>query len=235
MLLASEQVQKELEIVDEQKEKLQKLGEEVRKEMQERFRGSGDLSPEERRAQWQERRAKWEKMSEEERRAEIDKMRKEWETRTEEIIKKVEGILLPHQMDRLKQIQLQVQGGSVTSNPKVAEELKITEEQKEKLRKIRDELQEKMRGFGEKFRGLRDLESEAREAKIKEIREEITKLRKEAEEKALAVLTGEQRAKLEKMIGKKFEFDWSQMRRGRGRRPGGEGGRRPGGEGGQRQ
>ena len=218
MLLMSKQVQKELEIVDEQKEKLQKLADEAMQEMREgmreRFAGLRDLPDEERRAKF-------------------DEIRKEMEGRAEKMMKKVEEVLLPHQIDRLKQIQLQMQGGSVTSNPKVAEELKLTEEQKEKLRKIRDELQEKMRGFGEKFRGLRDLEGEAREAKIKELREEITKLRKEGEEKALAVLTGEQRAKLEKMIGKKFEFDWSQMRRGRGRggRPGGEGGGRPGGEG----
>jgi Spy/CpxP family protein refolding chaperone len=61
------------------------------------------------------------------------------------------------------------------------------------------------------FEGLADLSQEARREKFAEIRDETRKLREEAAKKALEVLTPQQREKLEKLKGEKFELDRSRM------------------------
>ncbi len=200
MLLRLEQVQKELELVDEQKQKLQTLGEETMKKMREQFAGMRDLAEDERRAQY-------------------EKLREKMQEQTKELEKKVEGILLPHQIDRLKQIQLQIQGSRALADEKVVEALGITEEQKTKFNEIRDAMRQKMQGVGAKFRELRDLEEDQRRAKSEELRARMREAAEAAKEKALSVLSDEQRQTLEKMKGEKFEIDWSQLqRRGRGER-----------------
>jgi Spy/CpxP family protein refolding chaperone len=215
MLLRSEQVLKELEIVDEQKEKLRKLGEEVRDEMQKTFSGFRDLSREERDKK-------------------LAEMQGQLRARSEELNKKVEGILLPHQLDRLKQIQLQLRGAQALGDPNIIKALGITDEQKEKLNEIRDQVEQKSRGMRDKFQGLRDLDENARQEKMQELRGEFEKLRNEGTERAMSVLSAEQKATLEKMRGEKFDLDRSQLfggqRRDRGPRPEGaprEGRRRP--------
>src|SRR5438309_229780 len=59
-LVQSEQVQKELEMTDDQKQAIGKIGDEVRAEMRESLGGLRDLSPEERRAKMAELRGKLE-------------------------------------------------------------------------------------------------------------------------------------------------------------------------------
>ena len=88
---------------------------------------------------------------------------------------------------------------------KLAEELKLTDEQKTKVEAA-------MKEQGEKMRGLRDAPAEERQAKMKAGREEMSK-------KMKGILTPEQFAK------------WEKMPQGRG--PGGQG--RPGGPGGARK
>lgn len=182
-LLMREDVRKELEIVDEQQEKLRAAGEKLREDMRDMFSGLRDLPDEERRERFAELR---------------EKMRE----KTEQLQTEVDKILLPHQRSRLKQIhtQMQMRSSGTTANlsgGKLAEELKITDEQKEKLKQIQVEVQ-------------------------KELNEKISKARAEAKEKLLDVLTPEQREKFKTMMGDDFQFEQRRDdRRGgsRGRRP----------------
>ena len=189
ILLQSEQVQKELELVDDQKAKLRKIGEKMRNEMREAFSGLRDLSSEERRKK-------------------IDELREKLPARAEELRKEVNDVLLPHQVDRLKQIRVQMLGSGALSDKEVIETLGLTKEQQEKLRAVAEETTQKTRAM---FEGLADLSQEARREKFAEIRDETRKLREEAAKKAREVLTPQQREKLEKLKGEKFELDRSRM------------------------
>ncbi|MEM7453585.1 MAG: hypothetical protein AAF456_04440 [Planctomycetota bacterium] len=100
-------------------------------------------------------------------------------------------LLLPHQQERLRQVALQMQmqsrgtAGALTSE-QFAEELGITDEQKERLRERSQELQE-------------------------ELQRQYEELREQAKEELLSELTPEQRAKLDEMTGDEFEHnsqDW---------------------------
>jgi len=197
-LLQSEKVQKELELVDDQREQLKKIGEEARTEMRALFSGMRDLGSEERRAKFQE-------------------LRPKLEERQKAIREKVNEILLPQQRDRLKEISIQLRGASALADSEVAEALAITEEQKTKLAELREEVQTEMR---DAWRSAREgADRDAARAKMAEIEKRVT-------EKVEAVLTSEQREKLEKLKGKKADIDRSELR-GRGRRGRDRGGDAP--------
>jgi len=110
----------------------------------------------------------------------------------EDLQNQVDGILLPHQQKRLKQLFFQRQtarGNSGLMNGPIADELNLSEEQIEKMRAAAEKAQQ-------------------------ELREKVAALQKEAREKVLAFLTKEQRAKFDELIGEPFDFGND---RGRGR------------------
>jgi len=184
-LLARPEVQKELELVDEQKEKLKKLGEELRDKIRKDFAAVGELKDEEaRRKKWQE-------------------IREKYEEQAKEMRKKVETILLPHQVDRLKEIQIQAQGARALGSSEVAKALGITDEQKGKLEKIREDIRGQI---GKLWQGIRDLDQDQRRAKMEENRKKMQEVIEKAKKDALGVLSDEQRKTFEKMQGKKFEL-----------------------------
>ncbi len=113
-LLSQESVQKELQISDEQK---QKVADYMAKQ-RESFSGLQDLSREERQAEF----AKMQKASEEE----------------------LGKILDAKQLARLKQIALQQRGVQALSDPQVANALTLTDDQKAKVATIQQELREQM-------------------------------------------------------------------------------------------
>jgi len=200
MLLGSEQMQKELELVPDQIAKLQELRDKMREEFGSLFSGMRDMTPEEREKRMQEVR---------------DKM----QAATEKLTKQVDEILLPHQRDRLGQIRVQMLGGRALGDAEVIKALKITEAQQAKLTAIGEKTRTKME---EMFSGMRDLEPEQRREAFGKIREDMTKLREDAQKEAQAVLTAEQIEKLKKLQGEKFEFQRPEFggQRGPGR-PGG--------------
>lgn len=182
MLLRVEKVQKELELVDDQKAKLREIGEKADARRREVFGGPQGFQ----------------QLSQEERQARFAEMGKKLAALNEETRKAIEEVLLPHQLERLKQISLQIRGTQALSDPEVAKELGITKEQQDKFAQIREEA---MKKSGELFTaGQRG-----------EMREKIDALRKETEEKLLAVLTAEQKEKFEKMKGPKFEIDMREL------------------------
>jgi len=208
-LLRLEQVRKELELVDDQVAKLNQLAEKLRSEMRERFSGLRDLSPEERRAKMQE-------------------LGQELRKRNEELEAEVKKILLPHQLTRLEEIRLQLMGLRALDDPKVAEALGITEEQKAKMQQIREQAREKMRSLFEQMRGMRDLTEEERAAKREELRKQFQEARQGVEKKILDVLSDEQKETFEKMKGEPFKLDLEALRGQRRPGPAGGPGRRPG-------
>ena len=190
-LLRKDVVKKEIELVADQEEQIEQLQGDIRQDMQDRMRDLRGLDPEERR----------EKML---------GFREGMEQRQIEFQQKIEAVLLPMQVKRLKELQIQSQSSrngdgavGVLFNSEVQKELGLDEEQKKKL-----------------------------EAKVEDVSkklvEKIKKLRAEAEKEILSVLSSDQRGRLREMIGETFDFGVTRGfggRDGRGLARGGRGSR----------
>lgn len=162
-MLGMDQIQSELDLVDRQKEQLSAL----RKDINERRRTvMGDLrsiEPAKIRTQFRELETKIQE-----------------ETRT-----KLAEILLPHQLDRLKQLKVQMQvrnrGLNALAGADLADALNLTDEQKAKL-------------------------AEKQAETVKQLREKMEELRQKLQQDVLNdVLTPEQRSKLTKLTGNEFK------------------------------
>ena len=138
------------------------------------------------------------------------KIRETFKDELEAPTKELEKILKPEQMTRLKQIARQQGGPGAYLKPENVTDLKLTDEQKTKLKAINDELQkdvqELRRGAGGGKGGFGPLPPETRE--------KMTALTKEASEKAAEVLTAEQKTKWKELTGEPFTVE-----QGFGRRP----------------
>jgi Spy/CpxP family protein refolding chaperone len=191
-LLQSEQVQKELELVDDQKTKLNEIRDKAMAKMREAF---GD-------------REALKNLSAEERKTRFAEAGKKLAAQAEETKKEIEGVLVPQQIGRLNQIALQVRGVAALQDKEVQQALGITSDQMDKMKSIGDASREKFRS------AMEGLSGQERRAKFQE-------LRKQVEDEVVGVLTSEQKEKFDKMKGPKFEFDFSALRpRGRpGARP----------------
>ncbi|NMC20364.1 MAG: hypothetical protein GYA33_08075 [Thermogutta sp.] len=168
-LLQIEKVQKEIELTDDQKAEVEKIVTANREKMRELF-GQGQGG---------------------DRRANLEKARE----LQQESQKKIEGVLLPHQVARLNEIRLQVAGVGALMDPDVRKELGLSEEQVQKLRDVGREVMQGMRpqdGEGPRDPGA--------------LRGRMQEMRQKMEEAAMKVLTDEQKSKWEKMKGEKFEI-----------------------------
>lgn len=139
----------------------------------------------------------------------MDDLRKDMEEKAKEMQAKVDKILLPHQQTRLKQLAFQSQargqaGGSLLNSDELKDELSITPEQEDKMKEAAEKAQEEMRA-------------------------EVMKLQKKAEDKVLSVLSTEQQQKYRTLVGDPFDFG---QQGGFGGGRGGQGGQ-GGGRGGQ--
>ena len=114
---------------------------------------------------------------------------------------KLSDILDPIQMDRLVGLHIQKDGVQSFSSKTVAARLKITADQKAKVTAL-------VTSAGEEMRAAMTPGADFREV--------MEKVRKESEEKTMAVLTADQKAEMEKIKGEKFEFP-AQPARGSGR------------------
>jgi Spy/CpxP family protein refolding chaperone len=194
-LVGRDEVQQELQLVDEQKDKVRSITDEVRNKLRDQLR---DVFTQMR------------DLSEEERRAKFGEIRTKIEAVNADTEKELEKVLLPHQMERLRQIDLQTRiqarGASALTSGDVAKALNLTDEQREKLEKRAAEVQA-------------------------ELQTKIKQLQAEARKKMIDVLTPDQQAQLEKMMGQQFDMPEPSFRdrfRGRGGRDGRRGGDRSG-------
>lgn len=202
-LLQVEEVQKELDLMPDQIEAIEKFGQ------------RGERPEFDRNASEADRR---------------DAMRKRMEEMNEKASEQLEEVLLPDQLERGREIVLQQQGAAAFSDPEVAKELELTEEQKKKIAETQASAREKMLASMRESFGSGDREA---------IAKTIAESRESTLQEVLGVLTEEQREKYESMRGEPFDLPASAMMRGfRGGRQGFGGGRpgggRPGGRGDRR-
>lgn len=122
------------------------------------------------------------------------------------------------QMKRVKQIQLQQQirigGPAVYTNEEIAKALKLTDEQKEKIKTLADDLRK------DREKLFADVGNDM--AKRREANQKFQEISKEATEKVQKTLTDEQKKSLKEMQGEPFEIRFE--------RPGGATPGRPGGD-----
>jgi hypothetical protein len=185
MLIQNEGVQKELKLSSSQVEQATAAIQKVRDKHQDELASVRDLQGDERR----------EKM------ASLNK------TISGEQEKALAGILTPDQVKRLKQIELQVRGAQAFSDAEVESHLKLTAEQKEKIKTIASDAQAERR---ELFQGGGAGGDRA------EMQKKMTALNKTTMEKISAVLTPAQRDTWKEMTGAPVEVQFQ----GRGRRGG---------------
>jgi len=172
MLLTNKSVQTEIKATEDQVSKLTTFSEEFRNKAREAMQGLQDLSQEERRAKMAEVQPKLQ--------ADMDKALAE--------------ILKPEQLKRFHQIQLQQGGAQAFLGARVADALKLTDDQKTKIREIN---QEAMTETREIMQGFQD----DREGTMKK----LTEHRKATTDKALKVLTAEQKKSYDELAGAPFE------------------------------
>jgi hypothetical protein len=129
-----------------------------------------------------------------------EKMRETFKDELEGPAKEVEKILKPEQMTRLRQIARQQGGPTAYLSPENAKDLKLTDEQKKKLKDIGDELQKDTMAL---FQGGFSAET----------REKMQMLNKEATEKAAGILTDEQKSKWKELTGEPFNVPLGGPRR----------------------
>lgn len=180
MLVMNKSVQQELKLSDEQVEKVEKIVKEMREKGRAQFQKLGDLNEEERR----------------------QKMQTAMREGRERLTKALDGVLKDDQMKRLKQISWQQRGAEAFNDPEVQKALKLTSEQKDKLKTIREDA---MKEGGEIFRNAGD----DREG----VRGKLETLHKDTTEKAMAVLTEDQKARWKELVGEPFEVKMEPRRR----------------------
>jgi hypothetical protein len=167
-------VQKELKVTDEQKDKLKEAATKVREDHKDDFAKFRDLSDEEK--------------------------QKLMKAVSEETDKALGKVLDDKQMKRLRQIGLQQQGAFAFMNPEIQGKLKLTNDQKEKIKTINEEAGQKMR---ELFQGGFN----------EEARTKMTQLRKETMDKITGAMTDDQKKTWKEMTGEPFEVQFQPRNR----------------------
>jgi Spy/CpxP family protein refolding chaperone len=206
LVAEADEVRAALNVTPEQEEKIETINDELRDARREAFGGGGGGGGGDFRAAMEE----------------MEKLNQEASAKLAEVLE-------ADQQKRLLGISIQVNGAAALSDPAVAKELSITDDQKTKLGEVRESNMEAAR---EAFRDLRD-----QDLSQDEMREKAREIQQEGDKKLLAVLNSDQQAKLEQLKGEPVEIDMSQFRGrgfggGRGGRGGGEGD--GGGRGGRR-
>ena len=183
-LLRLEQVQGELKLSEEDVAKVKKIGEELSAEMGQQYSALREIE------------------DRNEQRAKMTELRDEFDGKARE---KLQDVLTREQMMRLYQIRMQVRSVVESlDNRYVARRLELTDEQKEKLAQVNKDMQA---ARSELFGGMREASQEQRG----EMYQKLRKIGTDADEKALALLTDEQKQAFEEMKGEKIELE---MRRG---------------------
>jgi Spy/CpxP family protein refolding chaperone len=185
-LLRREQVQKEMKLNEEQTAKVNQLVEKLGAEMREQFAALREIE------------------DRDQRRAKMTELGDQFDDKVREQLR---DVVEREQMMRLYQIRMQVRPvADSLANRYVVRRLKLTEEQQKKVAEIAKESQAKQ---SELFAGMR----EASEEKRDEVLQKLRQVRSDADEKALAVLTDEQKKAFEEMKGEKIELEMGPGRR----------------------
>jgi Spy/CpxP family protein refolding chaperone len=128
-MLQQENVQKEIELVPEQKAKLQEIAKKYYEGMQEDAK-----------IDW----AKVRELPAEEQKKKYEEIQQAYTKRAADVKKQVEDVLLPHQLQTLKKLENRTRAASLLYMPNVLEKIGVTEEQKKKMQQVREDIQKKM-------------------------------------------------------------------------------------------
>jgi hypothetical protein len=152
--------------------------------------------------------------------------RAQMETRRAEQQKQIDAILTDSQRTRLKEISLQLRGGTALLDPEVQSNLDLTGEQKDRITSLREKMSEAMQSI---FQKVQD-GTLSREDAMKSAQKNNDVMKTELDK----VMTRSQKEKLKSMEGAPFKADPNENQGfgGSGRRGGGFGGGRRGGGGG---
>jgi len=171
-LLNNPQVQQELKLTEEQRDKVSALSEQLR----EKFRGLGQelrgLSPEER--------------------------EKRIRAVNEEVEKELAKVLKKEQLQRLRQIALQVEGMAALARPEIAKQVGLTEGQQQQIREILREANEKRRA----------LFQQGPPADRQAMFREMQKIRQWVDEQISKLLTEQQKKKWQELIGEPLKLEF---------------------------
>ncbi len=170
-MLRAPEVQAELKLTDEQKTKVTDLLTKLREQRQSQGQDFQSLSQEER--------------------------QKLQATRRAEEDKQLADVLNADQMKRYHQLVLQQQGMTAVLDKPVADQLKLTDDQRTKIQAVVDEQRAAMRDMFQNGGGSGD-----REAMMKKVQE----MRKQADVKIAAILTDDQKNQWKEMTGAPFTF-----------------------------
>jgi len=188
-LVNNEGVQKELKLDQEQVDKLKQAVQSVMEKHADDFATLRDASPEERREKGQEIGRKV----------------------NDETLAAVNDILKPDQLKRLKEIELQQAGTQAFARPDVEKALKLTSDQKDKIKTISEDAAKEIRAsFGGGGGGGAGA---ANPQAFQAAREKMNTVRKESLERVLAVLNDDQKTSWKEMTGKPFEVTFQPRRR----------------------
>ncbi len=152
-MLRMEHVQKELDLVPEQLKKLEELGKQYYADMR------ADQGA------WKN----WREMTPEKRTARSAELQEKYKKRAASLRDSIERVLLPHQIKLMKEINFRATGPSALANPRTLDKLQVTDQQKDELQKIRQEMLEKYQELQKKtFEKSLDVLTEKQRENLKE-------------------------------------------------------------------
>lgn len=121
--------------------------------------------------------------------------------------KAVSDILMPEQLRRLKEISLQLRGGQAFNDPEVAEALKLTSEQKEKVKTIHEEAIKSMESlFRPAFNFQASGNFQEMQKQFAAMAKKFEDVRKSIDEQLMNLLTDEQKATWRQLTGEPFRI-----------------------------
>jgi len=174
-LLSNKSVQQELKLDDQQTEKANELAESLRTKMREAFQSLQGVEGDERR----------------------EKMQSLMKEINDEADKSIATLFKPEQLKRYKQITLQQQGAQAFASPELQSELKLNDDQKEKVKTALEDSRSQMREIFQNAQGDREAAME-----------KMTALRKETLEKVLGALNDDQKKSWKEKTGAPFEIKY---------------------------
>lgn len=183
-LLANKSVQEELKLTDEQKSKVQEVTDKIRAEAKEKgFGGFGKGFGKD--------------STKEEREKALAQFREAAKATNDKAMKELAPILKEEQLTRLKQIERQQMRFGVFADAEFAKELGLTDEQKEKIKTIAEEVTKDTAEISTAMRN--------KELDFKDGGKKMEAIRKDGMEKVMELLKDDQKSKYKTLIGEPFE------------------------------
>jgi Spy/CpxP family protein refolding chaperone len=195
-LLASEAVQKDLALTREQIEAINKCAKTTRRQYQEFLRESRKILVPGR---------LFTKEESDKRLGEHRTLLEAYKSKEKQARTKILAILTPGQSERLKQLQFQFTAVPTLARPEIVKALDISSEQSENIRVLAERREKEISA---RFPARAGLSPKEYRQKSIEFLKESHKASADTTKEVLEILTPEQRARFETMLGKKIEITW---------------------------